>query len=67
MAEITREYVIETRRYLQNDKTQFEQWISNNEHIKIEENYLRFVPVKGKDKGKRIYLPFDNIHVVREA
>ncbi len=67
MAEIIREYVIETRRYLQNDKTQFEQWISNNEHIKIEENYLRFVPVKGKDKGKRIYLPFDNIHVVREA
>lgn len=67
MSEIIREYVIETRRYTQNGKMQFDQWISNNENIKIEENYLRFVPTKGKDKGKRIYLPFDNIHVVREA
>ncbi len=67
MAEIIRDYVIETRRYTQGGTTQFEQWISNNESIKIEENYIRFIPIKGKEKGKRIYIPFDNIHVVREV
>jgi len=67
MAEIIREYVIETRRYINDGTTQFDQWISNNESIKIEDNYIRFVPTKGKEKGKRIYLPFDNIHVVREV
>lgn len=67
MAEIIRDYVIETRRFVQDGTTQFEQWISNNESIKIEANYIRFIPTKGKEKGKRIYLPFDNIHAVREV
>ena len=67
MSEITREYVIETRRHLEEGKVQFEQWISDNENIKIEDKYLRFIPTKGKDKGKRMYIPFDNIHLVREV
>lgn len=67
MAEIIREYVIETRRYTMNGTTKFDKWISNNESIKIEENYIRFTPIKGKEKGKRLYIPFDNIHIVREA
>lgn len=67
MAEIIREYVIETRRYAMNGKTKFDRWISNNENIKIEGNYIRFTPIKGKEKGKRLYLPFENIHIVREA
>lgn len=67
MAEIIRDYVIETRRFTMNGTTQFDHWISNNENIKIENNYIRFIPIKGKEKGKRIYIPFDNIHVVREV
>ncbi len=67
MAEIIREYVIEIRRYTQGGTTKFDKWISNNESIKIEDNYIRFIPIKGKEKGKRIYIPFDNIHVVREV
>jgi len=41
MDDILREYVIETKRYVKNGETQFDQWISNNENIRIEDNYLR--------------------------
>lgn len=67
MAEIIREYIIETKRYLKDGKSQYDEWVSNNENIKIEHNYLRCVPTKGKDEGKRLYIPFDNIFVVREG
>lgn len=66
MSEIIREYIIETKRYLKDGKTQYEEWTSNNENIKIESNYIRCIPTKGKDEGKRLYIPFDNIFVVRE-
>ncbi len=66
MAEIAREYVIETKRYTKDGKLVHDEWISNNDNIKIEHNYLRCIPTKGKDEGKRLYIPFDNIFVVRE-
>lgn len=66
MSEIIREYIIETKRYLKDGKTEYEAWVSNNENIKIESTYIRCIPTKGKDEGKRLYIPFDNIFVVRE-
>ena len=66
MPELVREYIIETKRYLKDGTTQYDEWVSNNENIKIEHNYLRCVPTRGKDEGKRLYIPFDNIFVVRE-
>jgi hypothetical protein len=47
MSEIVREYLIETKRYLKDGKPQHDEWISNNENIKIEHNYLRCIPTRG--------------------
>ncbi len=62
MPEILRKYLIETRRW----NGEFDQWITDNEHIKLEDRYIRFFPTEGENKGKKMYLTFDNIHIIRE-
>ena len=64
-----RKYVIETRRYMGEDgKTTFDQWITsaNVIEVKHDDQYLVFYPLEGKNAGKKYYIPFSNIHVVRE-
>lgn len=64
-----RKYVIETRRYIGEDgKTTFDQWITsaNVIEVKHDEQYMVFYPLEGEFAGKKHYIPFSNIHVVRE-
>ncbi len=64
-----RKYVIESRRYIGDDgKTTFDQWITSAKVIEIkhEEQYLVFFPLEGEHAGKKHYIPFSNIHIVRE-
>jgi hypothetical protein len=64
-----RKYVIESKRYIDEygDPT-FDSWItgSNVIEIKHEDQYLVFFPLEGQFAGKKHYIPFSNIHVVRE-
>jgi hypothetical protein len=64
-----RRYVIESRRYIGEDgKTKFDSWVtsSNIVEIKHDEQYLVFFPLEGEFAGKKHYMPFSNIHIVRE-
>ena len=64
-----RKYIIESRRYIGDDgKTTFDTWITNSKvtEIKHEEQYLVFFPLEGEHAGKKHYIPFSNIHIVRE-
>ena len=64
-----RKYIIESRRYIGEDgKTTFDKWITNAKvtEIKHEEQYLVFFPLEGEHAGKKHYIPFYNIHIVRE-
>ncbi len=64
-----RKYVIESRRYIGDDgKTTFDSWITNAKviDVKHEDQYLVFYPVEGENAGKKHYIPFSNIHIVRE-
>ena len=64
-----RKYVIETRRYIGKDgQTTFDQWVTsaNVIEVKHDEQYLVFYPLEGEFAGKKHYIPFSNIHVVRE-
>jgi hypothetical protein len=64
-----RKYVIESRRYIGNDgELKFDAWITsaNIIEIKHEDQYLVFFPLEGEFAGKKHYIPFSNIHVVRE-
>ena len=64
-----RKYVIETRRYIGEDvNTTLGQWITsaNVIEVKHDEQYLVFYPLEGEHAGKKHYIPFSNIHVVRE-
>ncbi len=64
-----RKYVIESRRYIGEDgKSTFDQWITSAKVIEIkhEEQYLVFFPLEGEHAGKKHYIPFSNIHIVRE-
>jgi len=65
-----RKYVIESRRYIgDNGKTTFDSWITNAKviDVKHDEQYLVFYPVEGENAGKKHYIPFSNIHIVREV
>ena len=65
-----RKYVIESRRYIgDNGKTRFDSWITNAKviDVKHDEQYLVFYPVEGENAGKKHYIPFSNIHIVREV
>lgn len=64
-----RKYVIESRRYSSENGDQiFDTWITsaNVIEIKHEDQYLVFFPLEGEFAGKKHYIPFSNIHVVRE-
>jgi hypothetical protein len=64
-----RKYVIESKRYINNDgKTTFDRWITSSNIIEIKhsEQYLVFFPLEGELAGKKHYIPFSNIHIVRE-
>jgi len=65
-----RKYIIESRRYIGDDgKTRFDKWVTNAKvvEIKHEEQYLVFFPLEGEHAGKKHYIPFSNIHIVREV
>ena len=64
-----RKYLIESRRYVgENGKITFDEWITSANVIEIKHNdqYLVFYPLEGEHAGKKHYIPFTNIHVVRE-
>lgn len=64
-----RKFVIESKRYIGKDgKTTFDQWITSANVIEIEHEaqYLVFFPLEGDFAGKKHYIPFSNIHIVRE-
>ena len=64
-----RKYIIETKRYSGVDgKARFDSWITSANVIEVKHNdqYLVFYPLEGEHAGKKHYIPFSNIHVVRE-
>ncbi|NOR60096.1 MAG: hypothetical protein GQ469_05640 [Methanosarcinales archaeon] len=65
-----RKYIIETKRYI-DDKgnTTFDSWTTSAKvvEIKHEDQYLVFFPLEGGNAGKKHYIPFANIHIVREV
>ncbi len=64
-----RKYVIESKRYIgENGESTFDSWITsaNMIEVKSQEHYLVFFPIEGEHAGKKHYIPFANIHVVRE-
>ncbi len=64
-----RKYIIESRRYIGDDgKTTFDSWITSSTviDVKHQEHYLVFYPLEGEHAGKKHYIPFSNIHIVRE-
>ncbi len=64
-----RQYIIESKRYIgENGTTTFDSWITSAKivEIKHDEQYLVFFPLEGDNAGKKHYIPFANIHIVRE-
>ncbi len=63
-----RKYIIESRRYVVDGKATFDSWITSSNVIEIKHNdqYLVFFPLEGEYAGKKHYIPFSNIHIVRE-
>ncbi len=64
-----RKYIIESRRYIGDDgKPTFDRWVTSSNVIEIKHNdqYLVFFPLEGEYAGKKHYIPFSNIHIVRE-
>lgn len=64
-----RKYIIESRRYMDDDgKMTFDSWVTSSNVIEIKhsEQYLVFFPLEGANAGKKHYIPFSNIHIVRE-
>ena len=64
-----RQYIIETTRYIGEDGNMtFDSWTTSAKvvEIKHEDQYLVFFPLEGEHAGKKHYVPFANIHIVRE-
>ena len=64
-----RKYVIESRRYIDGDgKTTYDNWITSEKSMEIKQNeqYVVFYPLEGEQAGKKHYIPFSNIHIIRE-
>jgi len=64
-----RKYIIESKRYISEDgKMTFDSWITSAKivEIKHDDQYLVFFPFEGDNAGKKHYIPFANIHIVRE-
>ena len=59
--------VIESIRYIDGDgKNTFDQWITSSKLIEIKDQYVVFFPLEGEQAGKKHYIPFSNIHIIRE-
>ena len=64
-----RKYIIETKRYIGDDgNTTFDIWTTSAKvvEVKHENQYLVFFPLEGDHAGKKHYIPFANVHIVRE-
>jgi len=64
-----RKYIIESKRYISEDgKMTFDSWITSAKIVEIQhdDQYLVFFPLEGDNAGKKHYIPFANIHIVRE-
>ncbi|MDF1556621.1 MAG: hypothetical protein P1P80_00350 [ANME-2 cluster archaeon] len=64
-----RKYLIESRRFMGDEgKIIFDSWITsaNVIEVKHEEQYIVFYPLEGEHAGKKHYIPFSNVHIVRE-
>lgn len=64
-----RKYEIESKRYIGKDeKMTFDSWITSSDVIEIvhEDQCLVFFPLEGEFAGKKHYIPFSNVHIVRE-
>jgi len=64
-----RKFVIESRRYIDGKgERKFDTWVTSANVIEIKggEQYLVFFPIEGEFAGKKHYIPFSNIHIVRE-
>lgn len=64
-----RKYVIESRRYMDEEgKMVYDSWVTSSNIIEVKHNeeYLVFFPLEGEHAGKKHYIPFSNIHIVRE-
>ena len=46
----------------------FDKWVTSAKVIEVKHNdqYLVFYPLEGEHAGKKHYIPFTNIHVVKE-
>lgn len=65
-----RQYIIESKRYVGDDgKMTFDSWTTSAKvvEIKHDDQYLVFFPLEGECAGKKHYIPFANIHIVREV
>lgn len=61
--------MIETKRYMgENGKPTFDSWTTSAKviDVKHDEQYMVFYPLEGENAGKKHYIPFSNIHIVRE-
>jgi hypothetical protein len=64
-----RKYIIESKRYIdENGKMTYDKWVTRSNVIEVKQNehYLVFYPLEGEHTGKKHYIPFSNIHIVRE-
>lgn len=64
-----RKYLIESKRYKGDDGNMtFDSWITSANVIEVKhaEQYIVFFPLEGDNAGKKHYIPFSNIHIVRE-
>ena len=63
-----RKYVIESKRYIDsNGSKKHESWTSFVQDIKIEDGFIKFIPIDGDHAGLKHYITFSNVHIVREC
>ena len=63
-----RKYVIESKRYVDDDGNRtHDSWISLVGDIKIEDGFVKFIPIDGEYAGLKHYITFSNIQIVREC
>jgi hypothetical protein len=62
-----RKYIIESKKYGDDNRSTSDKWITTASVVKIKEGkYIEFIVVEGEHAGKKHYIPFSNIHSVRE-
>lgn len=62
-----KKYIIESIRYIGSDgNTTFDKWVINGKEMKITGQFIIFYPLDGEFAGKQHYIPFSNVHIIRE-